>query len=250
MAAGAREGETPGKRRSAVAEARSFNEKLAAIARALFHEPGVQATLERTVADAASTLDGPLYASVTLVLQRRQVETPVYTDDRALRADLLLYELGQGPCLDAVWEQDTFHIQDMTTEPRYGDWGRRVASEIGICSSLSLQLFTDPEAVVSLGALNLYAPRPRSFDPDTRAEATALAAHAAIALQSAQTEAHLRSGLVTRTVIGQAEGILMERLKITADQAFAVLSRASQQSNVKLRDVARNLVETGDISLV
>jgi GAF domain-containing protein len=135
----------------------------------------------------------------------------------------------------------------MTTEPRYGDWSRRVVTETGIRSSLSLQLFTDPEAAVSLGALNLYSPRPRSFDPDTRAEATAFAAHAAIALESAQTETHLRSALVTRTVIGQAEGILMERLKITADQAFALLSRLSQASNVKLRKVARNLVETGEI---
>jgi AmiR/NasT family two-component response regulator len=75
----------------------------------------------------------------------------------------------------------------------------------------------------------------------------AFAAHAAVALEAAQTEAHLRSGLVTRTVIGQAEGILMERLKITADQAFGVLSRLSQESNVKLRDLARNLVETGEI---
>ena len=228
----------------------SFNERLAAIARALLHEPDVQATLKRTVTDAASSLNGALYASVTLVLQRRQVETPVYTDDRALRADQLQYEIGEGPCLDAVWEQDTFHIQDMTSEPRYGEWSRRVAAETGIRSSLSLQLFTDPEAAVSLGSLNLYSPRPRSFDPDTRAEATALAAHAAIALESAQTEAHLRSGLVTRTVIGQAEGILMERLKISADQAFALLSRVSQQSNVKLRDVARNLVEVGEIAVI
>jgi AmiR/NasT family two-component response regulator len=75
----------------------------------------------------------------------------------------------------------------------------------------------------------------------------ALAAHAAIALQNAQTEAHPRSGLVTCTVIGQAEGILMERLKITADQAFGVLSRLSQHRNVKLRDMARHLVETGEI---
>ena len=225
----------------------SFNERLAAIARALLHEPDVRATLERTVDEAAATLNGALYASVSLVLQRRQVETPVYTDDRALRADQLQYELGQGPCLDAVWEQDTFHIQDMTTEPLYGDWSRRVAEETGIRSSLSLQLFTDPDSAVSRGALNLYSPQPRSFDPDTRAEAVALAAHAAIALQSAQTEAHLRSGMVTRTVIGQAEGLLMERLKISADQAFGLLSRLSQQSNVKLRDVARTLVETGEI---
>ncbi len=67
----------------------SFNERLAAIARALLHEPGVQATLKRTVADAAATLDGAVYASVSLVLQRRQVETPVYTDDRALWTDQL-----------------------------------------------------------------------------------------------------------------------------------------------------------------
>ena len=207
----------------------------------------MQATLKRMVADAARTLDGAVYASVSLVLQRRQVETPVYSDDRALRADQLQYERGVGPCLDAVWHQDAYHIDDLTAEPRYVDWSRRVVAETGIRSSLSLQLFTDPDSVVSLGALNLYSPQPRSFDPDTRAEAVALAAHAAIALQSAQTEAHLRSGMVTRTVIGQAEGILMERLKITADQAFGVLSRLSQQSNVKLRDVARNLVGTGEI---
>jgi GAF domain-containing protein len=207
----------------------------------------VQATLQRTVTDAARTLHSELYASVSLVLQRRQVETPVYSDDRALRADQLQYELSMGPCLDAVWEQDTFHIDDLATEPRYQDWSRRVVAETDIRSSLSLQLFTDPEGAVSLGALNLYSPQPRCFDADTRGEAVALAAHAAIALQSAQTEANLRSGMVTRTVIGQAEGILMERLKITADQAFAVLSRLSQQGNVKLRDVARALVVTGEI---
>ena len=67
---------------------------------------------------------------------------------RALRADQLQYELGEGPCLDAVWEQDTFRIDDLTVEPRYGDWSRRVVAETGIRSSLSLQLFTDPEGVV------------------------------------------------------------------------------------------------------
>ncbi len=102
-------------------ERHSFNERLAAIARALLHEPDVHATLKRTVADAAATLDGEVYASVSLVLQRRRVETPVYNDERAFRADQLQYELGHGPCLDAVWEQDTLHIADMATEPRYGD---------------------------------------------------------------------------------------------------------------------------------
>jgi AmiR/NasT family two-component response regulator len=64
---------------------------------------------------------------------------------------------------------------------------------------------------------------------------------------SAQTEENLRSALVTRTLIGQAQGILMERLKITPDQAFGLLSRLSQQSNIKLREVARLLVQTGEV---
>jgi hypothetical protein len=75
---------------------RQFNERLAAIARALLHEPNVQATLQRTVTDAARTQDREVYASVSLVLQRRQVETPVYSDERAPWADRLPYELGRG----------------------------------------------------------------------------------------------------------------------------------------------------------
>jgi hypothetical protein len=65
-----------------VTEEDSFNQRLAAIARALLHEPDVQATLQRTVDDAARTLDGEVFASVSLVLQRRQVETVSATPAR------------------------------------------------------------------------------------------------------------------------------------------------------------------------
>ncbi|HEX2301415.1 MAG TPA: GAF and ANTAR domain-containing protein [Pseudonocardiaceae bacterium] len=142
--------------------------------------------------------------------------------------------------------QETFQIDDMTAEERYPRWTRAVAEQTGIRSSLSLQLFTDAEQN-SLGALNLYSPEPNAFDDETRAEGLAFAAQAAVALRSAQTEEHLRSGMVTRNLIGMAQGILIERLKITPDRAFGVLSRLSQESNTKLRDVARRLVETGEI---
>ena len=229
-----------------MSEQREFEERLATIARELLNEPDVQRTLQRVVDAAAANLDGGVWASVTLVKQRREVETPVVTDDRAGRADQLQYELGQGPCLDAIWEHETFQIDDMTTEERYPLWTRAVVEETGIRSSLSLQLFTDREQN-SLGALNLYSPEPNAFDEETRGEGLAFAAQAAVALRSAQTEEHLRSAMATRNLIGQAQGILMERLKITSDQAFAVLSQVSQESNVKLREVARRLVETGEI---
>ncbi|MGY1696359.1 MULTISPECIES: ANTAR domain-containing protein [unclassified Geodermatophilus] len=229
-----------------MSEMSDFNERLAGIARELVREPDMQHTLQRVVEAAAHNLDGEVWASVSLVKQRREVETPAATDDRAGRADRLQYELEQGPCLDAIWEQETFQIDDMTTEERYPRWTRAVTEETGIRSSLSLQLFTDQEQG-SLGALNLYSPEPAAFDEETRGEGLAFAAQAAVALRSAQTEEHLRSAMATRNLIGMAQGILMERLRLTPDQAFGVLSRLSQESNTKLREVARRLVETGEI---
>jgi GAF domain-containing protein len=229
-----------------VAAEPDFEERLAAIARDLFNEPDMQHTLQRVVDAAAENLDGEVWVSVSLVRQRREVETPASSDDRAARADELQYHLEEGPCLDAIWEQETFQIDDMATDEHYPEWSRAVTEETGIRSSLSLQLFTD-ENQDRLGALNLYSPDPHAFDAETRGEGLAFAAQAAVALRSAQNEEHLRTAMATRTVIGQAQGILMERLKLTPDQAFAVLSRLSQDRNQKLRDVARRLVETGEI---
>src|SRR5919206_240358 len=189
-----------------MSEMPDFNERLAAIARELVSEPDMQATLQRVVEAAAHNLAGEVWASVSLVKQRREVQTPAATDDRAGRADRLQYELEEGPCLDAIWEHETFQIDDMTTDERYPRWARALVEETGIRSSLSLQLFTDAEQH-SLGALNLYSPEPNAFDEQTRGEGLAFAAQA----------------------------------------AFAVLTRLSQERNVKLREVARRLVDTGEI---
>jgi ANTAR domain/GAF domain len=228
-----------------VAEERDFDERLAAIARELVNEPDMQQTLQRIVELAAANLDREVYGSVSLVRHRRQVQTPASSDERATRADQLQHELGEGPCLDAIWEQDTFQIDDMTTEQRYPDWARRVAQETGIRSGLSLQLFTNAD---SLGALNLYCPQPRGFDPETRGEGLAFAAQAVVALRSAENEQHLRAAMASHKLIGQAQSVLMERFKVTAERAFTVLARASQDTNVKLRDVAQRLIDTGESS--
>jgi hypothetical protein len=82
---------------SAVAEEHDFDERLAAIARELVHEPDMQHTLQRIVELAAANLDREVYASVSLVRRRRQVQTPAASDERAARADQLQYEASQGP---------------------------------------------------------------------------------------------------------------------------------------------------------
>lgn len=103
------------------------------------------------------------------------------------------------------------------------------------------------------GALNLYARYPRAFGVIDRGRASLLAAMAGFAFSSAQTHedderraANLHAALATREIIGQAQGILMERERITSDQAFDILRRASQHLNVKLRDIAQTLVDTGE----
>ncbi len=117
-------------------------------------------------------------------------------------------------------------------------------------SVLALCLTGEGQAV---GALNLYARFPLAFGAVDRARGLVLAGLAGLALSVA--EAHdeelrraenLRQALITRQLIGQAQGILMERERITAEQAFDILRRASQHLNTKLREVAQELVETGE----
>ena len=126
---------------------------------------------------------------------------------------------------------------------------RPEAAARGIRSLLALGLGADG----ALGALNLYARHPFAFAVGDRAKGLVLAGLAGVAMSVAEAHEedvrradHLRQALNTREVIGQAQGILMERERITADQAFDILRRASQNLNVKLREVAQELVDTGE----
>lgn len=228
----------------AVSEERNFDQRLAAISRDLLDEPDVQNMAQRVVDAAAATLKPEIFASISLIRSNKEVETPAASDERAAKADQLQYELSEGPCLDAVWDHEVLQIDDLEADERYPRWSRRAATDIGIRSVLSLQLFTDGG---SLGALNLFSPQVGAFDAEDRGEAQAFAAQAAPAVRRALKEESLRTAMATRTLIGQAQGILIERLRLTPDQAFAVLSRLSQDTNTKLREVARRLVETGEV---
>lgn len=217
--------------------------KLSELARALQDEEGVQETLDGIAVAAVDTVPGAQYAGLTVVRRRRQTDTRAATDEVVRQIDQAQYDLAEGPCLDATYEQRTVRLPDMTADERWPRFTRR-AAELGVMSMLSFQLYVQQE---NLGALNLYSREKNAFDDESEHVGLLFATHAAVAMSGAQQEEHLVRAVAMRDLIGQAKGILMERHRVTADQAFALLVRASQQTNTKLADIARHLADTGEL---
>jgi GAF domain-containing protein len=199
---------------------------------------------------AQQSLPGRLEASVTLLTGDNPV-TAVYTDQLALDLDQTQYGVGHGPCLHAAAEGETVEVEDTRSDSRWRDF-LDVAVARGCGSSLSLPL---PLHEGVSGALNIYARRPATFDERSRTFARRFASYGAVVAgnmlvyESALDRArNLEAALASRAVIDQAKGILMERFKLTADQAFQALARVSMETNTKVRDIAERFVETGELS--
>lgn len=215
--------------------------QLAAASRALQDEPDTQHTLDRSVGLATEMLRGCDYAGVSIVHRNGSIDTPAATDVLVERADQLQYEFDEGPCLDAIWHHDTVTSEDLRSESRWPRWAPRVATEFGVRSMLCLQLFTSANVV---GGLKMYAAQVSAFDADDFDTATSLAAHVAVAVAETQHADDLRLGALNRTIIGQAQGILMERFSVDASGAFNLLRRVSQDTSRTLLLVADELVHT------
>lgn len=217
---------------------------LAELARVLQSEDDPAATLERVVEGAVALIPGVQSGSISVARRRSSIRSVAASDDLARRVDSLQDETGQGPCLDAAFEHQTVRVSDMRTESRWPDFARR-AWEVGAGSMLSFQLFVEGD---TLGALNLFSAEPNAFDDESEHVGLLFAAHAAIAYASINHQQHLNLALTTRDLIGQAKGILIERFKLSGDQAFALLVSASKATNTRLRDVADQLVTTGELA--
>lgn len=214
-------------------------EYFAKLASELHSAPTVAETAEQVVAYARQQLDAD-HAGITLI-ERGRLRTIAPTGPIVDELDRLQAELGEGTCLDSAWEGETLRAPAVATDPRWPLWGARAAA-LGIASALAVELSgLDGQRV---GALNLYWREPRGFSTDDVAFAHVFGRHAAVAISSMIKEANLRIALDTRKRIGQAEGILMERFDLDPDQAFQVLRRYSQDRNLKLREIAEELVAT------
>jgi hypothetical protein len=216
-------------------------------ARALFTAGNVSATLTSVVELAVSTIEGCDYAGIFLI-EGNRVTTPVHTNPIVVEIDQAQHATGEGPCLDAIAHRLIFYADDLSRDLRWLHFAPR-ATKAGVRSVLALPLSADAQ----LGALNLYARYPVAFGVVDRARATILVSLASLALSIAHSHedeerlaASLHAALASRESIGQALGILMERERITANQAFYILRRASQHLNIKVREVAQSLIDTGE----
>ncbi|MCU7727989.1 GAF and ANTAR domain-containing protein [Actinoplanes sp. KI2] len=193
---------------------------------------------------AARSIPGAAEASVTLI-RRGAAETAAHSGPSALAIDKWQYELGYGPCLDAAAGYTTIHVPDVSAEKRWPGWAP-MARDAGIGSTLSVGLPIQEQVT---GALNVYASSPDAFDEDAVGLAETFAGYAAVCLANAHlyetTTAfvgHLEKAMAGRAVIEQAKGIIMGQRQCTAEEAFAALAKASQDSHRKLREVATDLV--------
>lgn len=223
-------------------------QQVADIARVLLSPGSVGQILDRIVTLAVASIDGCADAGLCSV----STDSLHSARGSALMIDLDQRQtaLAEGPCPDALGGVDCVYAADLGDDPRWPAFGP-IAAAAGLRSVLAYRLFAGTE---TLGALQLYAHLPAEFNAAERAQGLLFATHAGIALQVAEQQAaqsgrtdHLEAALVSREVIGQAQGILMERERITATQAFDLLRRSSQQLNLKLRDVAQELVDTGSV---
>jgi GAF domain-containing protein len=220
----------------------SLAEAINRLARELHSQPGLTDVLDRAVHLAHQGIVGASAVSISLLDKQRRVATVAATGDLARTGDALQYELGEGPCLDAVWASDVVHTGNLDEDSRWPRWGPAVATDLDVHSMLSVQLYTHQR---TMGSFNIYGTATDAFDPAAVALAGSFAAQAALAYARTLDRENLETALVSRNLIGQAQGILMERHKITAERAFEVLATASQESNIKLVEVAGRVVDTG-----
>jgi GAF domain-containing protein len=203
-----------------------------------------QRTLDTVVDLSVSTLPGCDSAGVTLRINGKD-ETAAASDAYTLEIDTIQYESNEGPFLTALEKGERQHIEAISNESRWPEFCRRAAAS-GFRSGASFPLGVNGSA----GTLNLYAKSEHAFDDVSVGVAEIFAKQAAIALQNAQIYAAARNlgrqlteALQTRDAIGQAKGILMERENISDGEAFEMLKTISQNTNVKLHEIARRLID-------
>jgi hypothetical protein len=217
--------------------------EFAEIAAAVPNE-GQDLAIRRIVQRAVLEIDGCDWASITEII-KGEGHSRGSSDPVAAEIDQLQHKLGEGPCMDAAWEDSTHLMFQLAGESRWPNFVSRALEETPLQCVLALRLPGGNSA-----ALNLYAGKPDAFDEDAITSASifaGLATGLVVLNNSQQQSRNLESALTSNRQIGTAMGILMARHKVTEDQAFTMLRVSSQNLHRKLRDVAADVTETGTL---
>jgi len=178
-----------------------------------------------------------------VLTRRNHIEAYAVTDALVEKIDALQNEVGEGPCLETSQRALVTSVPDLERDTR---WPRFTpgALRLGVRSTMAFSLYVDDQR---LGSLSVFSARPGAFTEESEREGLLFAAHAAVALAAHRRAEHLSRALESRDLIGQAKGILVERHGVTSESAFLALAKASQDSNVKLREVAEQLVREANL---
>lgn len=201
-------------------------------------------SLDQVLADvttaAVQLIPGADLAGVLLIKGGGGFESLADTDGLVAQLDKLQHDFSEGPCHDAALKQTIVRSDDLRDETRWPHYAP-AAVERGVLSSLSFKLYT---AERTAGALNLFSFRPDAWDTEAETVGTVFAAHAASAIMASRHGQQMQSALSTRDRIGQAKGIIMERYGVDELRAFDLLRRLSQESQLKLIDIAQRVIDT------
>ncbi len=205
-------------------------------------KPGdLDVTLSQITAAAVNLLPDVEYSSITILRSDGELTTASPTDPMILRLDAEQYRSQEGPCYDAATHDNQVISSDLGADPRFPTYGR-IAVEMGIKAQIGVRLFDTPK---SHGALNLYSTHVGAFD-DIGSLSALFAHQAGMAISYAHEIGNLQEAVQSRTLIGQAVGIVMERYDLNDQHAFAFLKRLSSHRNVKLRLVAQEIIAATD----
>lgn len=223
-------------------ETHAAHRRIAEIVRSLHDraEADSDTVIAELAEHAAVEIPGAQYAGVTVTTDNKTVDTPGASHKYAILLDAIQQRHQQGPCLASAWERTTIHIADLENDFRWPTYRRDALAETPIRSIMAFQLFIADRA---MGALNVYAEEPNAFNDESEEVGLIFATHSALAWNSARRDEQFRRALDSRDMIGQAKGMIMERYRVGAVQAFEMLKKLSQDSNVRLIEIAAELVE-------
>jgi GAF domain-containing protein len=200
-----------------------------------------KAGLRELIDSGTQHVAGSQYAGITLAEKGKAVTNVVATHRYPVVLDVIQNEYGEGPCVAAAWQHHVMHVEDLAVDRRWPRYRQYALANTPIRSILLFELFVDHGTTA---ALNFFAHHPYTFTDESIELGHIFATHVALAWSMMRRHDQFRSALASRDIIGQAKGVIMERFNLDAVEAFDLLARLSQQSNTKLFDVARSLIDS------